>query len=186
MSMDSFELNKIAGGVLATLLFMMGLGILSDAIFKAKQPVVAGYALPSAEEGGATSSAPAAAAAPAEPIAVRLASADAKKGEAIGKACTACHSFDKGGANKVGPALYGVVERPKGSAPGFNYSAGLKERAGKGEKWDYESLDTFITSPKAYIAGTAMSYAGLADAAKRADLIAYLRSLSDNPAALPK
>ena len=182
--MDSFELNKIAGGFLAGLLFMMGLGILSDAIFKAKKPVVAGYALPAADEGGA-SSAPAAAAAPAEPIAVRLASADAKKGEAVAKACTACHSFDKGGANKVGPALYNVVERAKGSAAGFNYSAGLKERAGKGEKWDYESLDAFIHNPKAYVAGTAMSYAGLADPAKRADLIAYLRGQADSPAALP-
>ena len=184
--MDSFELNKIAGGVLASLLFMMGLGILSDAIFKAKQPIVAGYALPTADEGGAATSAPTAAAAPAEPIAVRLASADAKKGEAVAKACTACHSFDKGGANKVGPALYGIVERAKGATAGFNYSAGLKERAGKGEKWDYESLDAFINNPKAYIAGTAMSYSGLADPAKRADLVAYLRSLSDNPAALPK
>lgn len=183
--MDSFELNKIAGGFLAGLLFMMGLGILSDAIFKAKKPVVAGYALPAAEEGGAASSAPAAAAAPAEPIAVRLASADAKKGETVAKACTACHAFDKGGANKVGPALYNIVERAKGAATGFNYSAGLKERAGKGEKWDYESLDAFILNPKAYVAGTAMSYAGLADPAKRADLIAYLRGQADSPAALP-
>ena len=182
--MDSFELNKIAGGLLASLLFMMGLGILSDAIFKAKHPVVAGYDLPSAEAGAATS-APVAVAAPVEPIVVRLASADPKKGEATAKACTACHSFDKGGANKVGPALYGVVERPKGAAAGFNYSAGLKERAGKGEKWDYESLDAFITNPKAYITGTAMSYAGLADPAKRADVVAYLRNLADTPAPLP-
>jgi cytochrome c len=184
MSMDSFELNKIAGGFLATLLFMMGLGILSDAIFKSKHPVVAGYALPTAEA-GASASAPAAAAAPAEPIAVRLASADPKKGEATAKACTACHSFDKGGANKVGPALYGVVERGKGAVAGFNYSAGVKERAGKGEKWDYESLDAFIANPKAYIAGTAMSYAGLADPAKRADVVAYLRNQADTPAPLP-
>lgn len=182
--MDSFELNKMAGGVLAGLLFMMGLGILSDAIFKAKQPLVAGYALPSADEGTSSAAAPAAAA-PAEPIAVRLASADAKKGESTAKACTACHSFDKGGANKVGPALYNVVERAKGASAGFNYSAGLKERAGKGEKWDYDSLDAFLTNPKAYIAGTAMSYAGLADPAKRADLIAYLRNLADTPAPLP-
>ena len=111
--------------------------------------------------------------------------ADAKRGEAGVKACQACHNFEKGAAAKVGPALYGVVDRVKGSMAGFNYSAGFKERAGKGEKWDYASLDAFITNPKAYIAGTAMGYAGLADGAKRADIIAYLRSLSDSPSPLP-
>jgi cytochrome c len=181
--MDSFELNKIAGGLLATLLFTMGLGIVADALFKSKAPIVAGYALPSAEAAG--SAAPAAAATPAEPLPVRLAKADAKKGEATAKACTACHSFEKGGANKVGPALYGIVDKAKGAAAGFNYSAGIKERAGKGEKWDYDSLDAFVANPKAYVAGTLMGYAGLADPSKRADLVLYLRSLSDSPAPLP-
>ncbi len=181
--MDSFELNKIAGGLLATLLFTMGIGIVADVLFKPKAPLVAGYALPAAEAAG--SAAPAAAAAPAEPLPVRLAKGDAKKGEATAKACTACHAFEKGGANKVGPALYGILDKAKGSAAGFNYSAGIKERAGKGEKWDYESLDAFIANPKAYVAGTLMGYAGLADPAKRADLVVYLRSLSDNPAPLP-
>ena len=93
---------------------------------------------------------------------------------------------EKGGANKVGPVLWNVVERPKGSIDGFNYSAALKERAAKGEKWTYENLDAFIENPKAYMPGTAMGFAGLGDPMKRAEIIAYLRTLSDNPAPLPK
>ena len=74
----------------------------------------------------------------------------------------------------------------KGAVAGFNYSAALKERAAKGEKWGYAELDGFIANPKAYMPGTAMAYACLADAAKRADLVAYLRSLADTPAPLPQ
>lgn len=105
--MDSFELNKIAGALLGTLLFVMGLGMLGDVIFAPHKPVVAGYALPAAEEAPKAGAAPAAAA-PTVPLPQLLAKADAKKGEAQVKACAACHSFDKGGANKIGPALYGL------------------------------------------------------------------------------
>ncbi len=183
--MDSFEFNKIAGAVLGTLLFAMGIGIVADMIFTPKRPVVAGYELPTAEPVAATAAAAAPAAA-AVPLPVRMAAADAKKGETGAKACASCHSFEKGGANKIGPALYGVVERPKGAAAGFNYSAALKERAAKGEKWDFATLDGFIANPKAYLPGTSMGYAGLADGAKRADILAYLRTLSDSPAPLPQ
>lgn len=173
--MDSFEFNKVAGAVLGTLLFAMGLGMVADLIFKPKLPIVAGYELPSAEAAPTkTAAAPAVAVAP---IAERLASADAKKGEAGAKACASCHAFEKGGANKIGPALHGVADRTKGAAAGFNYSAALKERAGKGEKWDAAALDGFIANPKQYLPGTSMGYAGLADPARRADLVAYLLSL---------
>ena len=183
--MDSFEFNKIAGAVLGLFLFVMVTGIVAESIFAPPKEVVAGYALPGA---AAESAAPAAgeAKAAAEPIAVRLAKADPAKGQANVKACAACHNFEKGAANKVGPVLWNVVERIKGSAEGFNYSAALKERAAKGEHWTYENLDGFIENPKAYLAGTAMGYAGLGDPVKRAEVIAYLRSLSDNPAPLPK
>lgn len=174
--MDSFEFNKIAGAVLGTLLFAMGLGIVADVIFKPKLPIVAGYDLPSAEAAPAKAAAAAPAVAVA-PIAERLASADAKKGEAGAKACASCHSFEKGGANKIGPALFGVADRPKGQAAGFNYSAALKDRAAKGEKWDAASLDAFVANPKQYMPGTSMGYAGMADPARRADLVAYLQSL---------
>lgn len=177
--MDSFEFNKLAGAVLGTLLFIMGLGILSDAIFHHGVPKQSAYALPSA--GAETASAGAPAAAAAAPIGERLAKADAKKGEALIKPCAACHAFEKGGANKVGPALYGVVERAIGSHAGFAYSDSLK---GKGGKWDYANLDHFIEAPKGFASGTKMAFGGEKDAGKRADIIAYLRSLSDSPAPL--
>jgi len=183
--MDSFELNKITGAILGVLLLVMGTGIVAEGIFAGPKVKVEGYELPGGEAKEAMPAAEAKAGPADAPIAERLKVADAKRGEAGVKACQACHNFEKGAAAKVGPALYGVVDRVKGSAAGFNYSAGLKERNGKGEKWDYASLDAFITNPKAYIAGTAMGYAGLADGAKRADIIAYLRSLSESPSPLP-
>jgi cytochrome c len=178
--MDSFEFNKIAGAVLGTLLFIMGLGIFSDGIFHHPAPKQSAYALPSAAV--ETASAGGAAAATAAPIGERLAKADAKKGEGLIKACAACHVFDKGGANKVGPALYGVVQRPIAGHEGFAYSDSLK---GKGGKWDYANLDHFIEAPKGFASGTKMAYGGEKDAGKRADIIAYLRSLADAPAPLP-
>ncbi len=178
--MDSFEFNKIAGAVLGTLLFLMGLGIFSDAVFHHGVPKQPGYALPVAETasaGGAAASAEA-----AVPLPQLLAKADAKKGEALIKPCTACHVFDKGGAAKVGPALYGIVNRPIAGAAGFAYSDSLK---GKGGAWSFDSLDHFIANPKGFASGTKMAYGGEKDAARRADILAYLRSLSDSPVALP-
>ena len=179
--MDSFELNKIAGAVLGSLLLVMGLGIISDALFAAPRPAKPGYALPAAEEshGG-----PAAAAAPevVTPLPVLLAKADAKKGEGLVKACAACHSLDSSGTAKAtGPALYGVIDRAVGST-GFAYSDSMKA---KGGKWGYDQINAFLANPKGVVAGTKMSYAGEKDAAKRADIIAYLRTLASSPAALP-
>ena len=179
--MDSFELNKIAGAVLGSLLFLMGLGVISDALFAAPHMAKPGYALPAAEE---SHGAPAAAAAPevVTPLPVLLAKADPKKGEGLVKACAACHSLDSSGAAKAtGPSLYGVIDRAVGST-GFAYSDNMKA---KGGKWGYEQINAFIANPKGVVAGTKMSYAGEKDAAKRADIIAYLRSLSSSPAALP-
>ena len=177
----NFEVNKMAGAVLATLLGVMGLGMFSDILYAPPEMKKPGYALPGASDSHAA--APAAAAAPAVPLPVLLAKADAKAGAAAAKPCTTCHSFDKGGAAKVGPPLYGIVEHPKGATAGFAYSDGLKA---KGGAWTYADLDAMIANPKGFIAGTKMAFAGEKDDAKRADIIAYLRSLSDNPAPLPK
>jgi cytochrome c len=178
--MDSFEFNKIAGAVLGTLLFLMGLGLFSDGLFSHAPLKAAGYDLPGASEehahGGTAEHA-----APSEPLPVLLAAADAKRGEALVKPCATCHSFDKGGAAKVGPPLYGVVTRKMASLD-FGYSEALK---GKGGAWDFESLNSFITAPSTYVKGTKMAFGGEKDAKKRADILAYLRSLSDAPAALP-
>ncbi|MDE2361805.1 MAG: cytochrome c family protein [Hyphomicrobiales bacterium] len=178
--MMNMEVNKMAGAVLGSLLAVMALGVFSDAIYAPDAMKKPGYDLPAAQEGGAEAAAKPAA--PAQPLPVLLAKADAQKGQADTKPCTTCHSFDKGGAAKIGPPLYGVVGRPKGSVAGFGYSDGMKA---KGGDWTFDDLNQFITSPKAYVSGTKMSYAGEADAEKRADIIAYLRTLSDNPVPLP-
>lgn len=112
-----------------------------------------------------------------------VAAADAAKGEKIAKACAACHTFDKGGKNKVGPNLWGVVGRKKDSHEGFKYSGKLVDKGG--DVWTYAQISHFIYKPKAYAPGTKMTYAGLKDAQKRADVLAYLRTLADTPAALP-
>jgi cytochrome c len=176
--MNSFEVNKIAGAVLGALLFAAGSGFIAELIYHPRPAGKAGYDLPEPEP-QATAAAPEA---KVEPIAVRLASANAEKGEAGTKACHACHNFEKGGPNKVGPDLYGVVERPKGGHPGFEYSAALKE---KGGAWTYEDLDAFLTNPKGYAKGTKMAFAGIASPQERANVIAYLRSNADDPKPLP-
>lgn len=180
--MNTTNSNKIAMAVLGTCLSVMALGLVADGIYGHDKLEAAGYALPGGEagEGAGKEAAPAAA---AEPLPVLLAKADVGRGEAGAKTCAACHSFDKGGAVKVGPPLYGVVGRPIASVAGFAYSEAAK---GKGGSWSLEAINAFITAPKAYINGTKMAYPGQPDAAKRADILDYLNTLSDSPAPLPK
>jgi cytochrome c len=184
--MGSNEVNKIAGALLGMATLAMGIGFLSSGLVSPKPVKKAGYELPDNTAAASASAAPAAAAAPAEPIAKRLASANVEKGAAAARKCAACHQFTKDGRNGQGPLLWNVVARVKGSAAGFNYSAALKDRAAKGEKWDFESLDAFIANPKAYMAGTSMNYAGIARTDERADLILYMRGQAESPAALPQ
>ena len=113
---------------------------------------------------------------------MELAKAEVAKGQADTKICQTCHSFDKGGPIRVGPPLWGVVGRPKGSFPGFNYSEGMKS---KGGDWTYDDLNEFLTKPSAYVAGTKMTFGGEAEESKRADIVDYLHTLSDNPLPLP-
>ncbi|MGL5114758.1 MAG: c-type cytochrome [Beijerinckiaceae bacterium] len=180
--MNTSDGNKFAMAILGGLTFVMLVSFAGELLFAEKKTDKQGYALPMASAVAAT--APAAAA--VEPIAVRLASADKAKGENTFKQCSACHTPDKGGANKVGPNLWGVVERAKGAVAGFGYSAALKTVAGKGEKWSFDALDKFLESPKGYLAGTSMSYGGIPNPKTRADLIAYLNTISDAPVAVPK
>ena len=179
--MNSFELNKILGAILGTCLVLLALNIGAGAIFAPDKPAKPGYAI-AVQEHGEGGAAPAAKE-PEQPIEALLASASAEKGQATAKQCQACHTLEKGGANRVGPNLWGIVDRPRASEAGFNYSAAMKGKAGK---WTYDELSKFLTSPRNYIPGTAMSFAGLARETQRADMIAYLRTLADNPAPLPK
>lgn len=180
--MESFELNKMAGAILGTLLFAMALGILSDALFYRSPSKVPGWNLPAASE-APTAEASAAPAATDEPLPKLLAAADATKGKADAAVCTTCHNFAKGAGAKVGPELYGVVGRHKGTMANYAYSEGMK---GKGGDWTFDDINAFITNPRAYVSGTKMGYGGEKDPHKRADIIAYLDTLSDQPVPLPK
>jgi cytochrome c len=181
--MDSFEYNKWIGAFLGAVFVVFSVAIISDAIFAAPHPEKEGFVIEAVEpEAGGGEAAPV-----EEPIAVRLASADAAAGQAIEKRCAACHTVEQGGANKVGPNLWNIVNRPVASHEGFAYSGAMKEFSQGGSVvWDYEHLDHFIMAPKALVKGTAMAFAGLKNPEDRANLIAYLRTLSDSPAPLPE
>lgn len=115
-------------------------------------------------------------------IAALIAAADPEQGKKNSRKCAACHSFDKGGKNKIGPNLWDIVGQPIAAREGFSYSGALK---GLGGDWTYESLDAFLTAPKTFARGTKMTFRGVKDETDRASLIAWMRSRSDNPAPLP-
>jgi cytochrome c len=179
--MDSFELNKILGAILATCLVLLVTSFAAQAIFapgKLEKPGFEIAVKEDASHGGAKE-----AAAPSEPIEKLLETASVEKGTAAAKKCAACHTFEKGGPKRVGPNLYNVLNEPKGQGRGgFNFSAAMK---GKGGTWTYDDLNKFLANPKAFVPGTAMGFAGISKDSERADVIAYLRSLSDSPAPLP-
>jgi len=176
--MDAFELNKFAGAALFALLILFGTKTATNIIFKAHHPEKPGFEVEIAE----TSSGEAEKEEAAVPLAKLLAEASAEKGASIAKKCSACHTFDKGGANKIGPNLHGILGRPLGSVDGFAYSAALKE---KGGNWDYESINHFVTKPKEFIPGTKMAFPGIKKGDQRADLILYLREQGDDKPPLP-
>ena len=180
--MDSFELNKIIGAVLASCILLLVTSFTAGAIFAAKPPEKPGFAIAAKEaEGGAKEGG--AAAAPSEPIDKLLQTASVDKGQAAAKVCTTCHTFEKNGPNRVGPNLYGIVGDKKGEGRnGFNFSAAMKA---KGGTWTYDNLNQFLTNPKAFVPGTAMGFAGIQKDSQRADVIDYLHTLSDNPEPLP-
>jgi cytochrome c len=178
--MNSFELNKVLGAVLATCLILLALNIGANALFAPGKPAKPGYAIAVKEEAAGGK---AAAAAPEEPIEALLAKASVEKGQAAAKQCGACHTFEKGGPNRVGPNLYGIVGSERGEGRGFNFSAAMKA---KGGTWTFDELNKFLANPRGYIPGTAMTFAGLSRPDQRADVIDYLRTLADNPLPLPK
>jgi cytochrome c len=179
--MTASDFNRYALALLGAILFAWLVAGYASLVFAPQILKVPGYALPGSAE------APVAAATPAAPKEVPLpellAKADAKKGAADAKVCTTCHNFDKGGAAKVGPDLWGVVGHPVASAAGFSYSDAVK---GLGGDWTYEKLDHWIANPKGMASGTKMAFAGEQDAQKRADILAYLQTLSDSPVPFPK
>jgi len=178
--MDSFELNKIIGAILGTLLFVMGVGFLAEGIYAPIKNVGPSYDLPEPAGGASAAAKPAAAAVPLPQL---LASADPSAGASSAKKCQSCHDFTEGGPNKTGPNLYDVVGRKIASHPGFAYSDVLKGHAA--DTWTYEELDKWLASPKGLMPGTKMTFAGITDDAERANVLAYLKTLSHNPVPFP-
>ena len=182
--MGAFEFNKMAGALLGSILVLWAISMIVDGI----------YPLPGAEHGEegertlhyAVSVPEGEAAGEAEEVALSLgallAAADVANGEKIAKKCAACHTFDAGGPNKVGPNLHNIVGAARAHAADFAYSAAITGLSGA---WTYEELDSFLSSPKAYAPGTKMTFAGVKSAADRADLLLYLASVTDAPPPLP-
>jgi cytochrome c len=180
--MDSFEWNKIIGAVLGTAIFIFVVRLVAEKVYEPEKPEKPGYVV----EGVVETPAGGGGAAPVEEAmpdwGTVLASADVAAGKTISVKCEQCHDLTKGGPNKIGPNLFGVVDRPRASHPGFSYSAAMK---GKPGNWTYDELFKFIKAPGYDIPGTKMSFAGLRSDKDRINLIAYLRSNADAAAPIP-
>lgn len=188
--MDSFEFNKIAGAVLAALLVIFGtkevMHLVGSSGGHDTAHATVGFELPAPEAAApaaATAAAPAADAFDAKAVVALVAKGDPAAGKKTFKKCKACHTIEKGGANKVGPNLWNVIGRKKGSVSGFKYSPAMLE---KGGNWSYEDFVTFVHKPKKFVLKTKMSFAGIKDSAELANLAAYIRSNADTPVPLPQ
>ena len=174
--MNSFEFNKIAGGILGTALFVMAIGIVAEIIYEPEHPDKPGYVIAVVEptEPGVDGKPPVA---DVPPIAVRLAHADLKRGESAAKICLTCHTLEKGQPKKVGPNLWGVVGAEAADVPGFDFSPAMLAMKAAGKAWTFEELDAFLAAPQKHLPRTFMTFPGEKDPQKRADLIALLANL---------
>ena len=180
--MSSLEMNKVAAAILTAGVVAMTSGFVAKLLTAQHELEENVYQVAIA----ATDSASQAADAPAEPEAIGplLAAADVAAGQKGARKCTACHSFNEGGPNKIGPNLWNIVNRQIAADEGFGYSSALQDMADT--QWTYDELNAFLIKPKDYAPGTKMSFAGIRKIGDRADLIAYLRSLSGSPVPLPE
>ena len=179
--MDSFELNKIIAAILMVALLIIGLSKIADGVFHVNKPKNPGYQV-EVESQLVSDTSQAAEVIEKIDIAAIMAQGDITSGKKIFKKCAACHSIDKGGKNKIGPALYNVVGRAVGGVDDYKYS---KTLASYGKDWTFEELNGFLKKPSTYLKGTKMSYAGLRKETDRASIIKYLNQNSDSPKPLP-
>ena len=180
--MDSFEWNKIAGAVLGTLIFVLVVSFATEAIYEPAKPAKPGYIVEGVQEEASASSS----AAPAEEalpdFGTVLPTADAAAGQKISSRCEQCHDLSKGGPNKIGPNLWGVVGRARATHEGFSYSGAM---SADHSPWTLDKLFKFLKSPAAVVPGTKMSFAGLRSPQDRINLLAWLRTQSDSPVPIP-
>lgn len=178
--MSAFELNKFAGGFLSAALLAAVVTVVGELVYPEPGPVDvhAPVAASPAETMPATEGGT-----PPAPLEVRLAGGDADRGKREARKCAACHTFGADEAGRLGPALYGIVDRALAAEEGFRYSGAM---TGKGGSWNYGALDGFLAAPRAWLPGTTMMFPGIPDADLRADVILWLRSLADVPAPLPE
>lgn len=176
--MDSFEWNKILGAALGTVLFIVALNILLDEVMAPEKPTSPGMEVAVTET--PTSGGPVAEVKP--DWGTVLPTADVAAGEKIHQRCLQCHDFEKGGPNKIGPNLYGVVGGKHAHKEDYAYSGAMKGIAGP---WGYDELDAFLTNPRGAVPGTKMTFAGLSKQSDRINLIAWMRTKSDSPASIP-
>jgi cytochrome c len=177
---SSLEVNKMLAAILTAGIIASGTGVVSRMIYHPRAPEKNAYPIQVTEAAGGGAKAGAQKATP--PLAVLLANGSAEHGKTLAKVCEACHNLGKGQPNKIGPHLYGVLGRDIASVSDFSYSDALKSKKGK---WDYEKLNDFLSGPREWAPGTKMTFAGFKKPEDRADVILYLRTLSDNPEPLP-
>ena len=180
--MDSFEINKIIAAVLMVALLIIGIGKLSSVIFHVEKPKTPGYAIEVEQAVAASTQSSSEMTEEKVDIVSLMAMGDVNNGEKIFKKCAACHSIVKGGANKIGPALYNVVGRKVGAVSDYKYSKAL---SGYEKEWTFEELNGYLIKPAKWIKGTKMAFAGLRKEQDRASVIKYLNQNSDSPLPLP-
>ncbi len=179
--MDFFELNKIAGAVLSSLLVLLGVGMfLVPALYAPNEPEQQAYIVEGVEvEGEAGAAEPE----PELPIEALIAEASVSRGERMAGQCKSCHTFEQGGANKIGPNLWNIMGAAKAHLDNFDYSPAMESSPGQ---WTWESMNAFLLKPSDYIPGTAMTFNGIASEENRAAVMVYLASLADSPYPKPE
>lgn len=164
--------NTTFGWILGSGIVALGLWIISSNYFHEERPEEMGYAIAGVEETGGSE-------AVGPDLGTLLASGSVEAGEKIFAKCTACHTANQGGANGIGPNLFGVMGKPVGShVAGFAYSPAL---SGHGGEWNWETMDAWLTSPKKFASGTKMSFAGLSKPEDRASVMLYLEANGGAP-----
>ncbi|MEX1148306.1 MAG: cytochrome c family protein [Sphingomonadales bacterium] len=181
--MNSFEWNKIAGGVLAAVLVVIVIYHLGVSVFKVEPLEQQAYIVEGVVEEETPAPTAEAPADDTEPLAVRMADASLERGERVFRRCAACHSVNPADGNRAGPNLYDVVGKSVPARTDFNYSSAMQNYDGD---WSFESLDAYLTDPRGYLPGTNMAFAGLRRAQERADIIVFLNQNADDPLPLPE